>query len=345
MLNPGATFGLARELRSAEGAPLGEVFSFVSGLYFRGKLAYATAFGKAPEGLSPALVISPAEGLRFAHERVTVERLRAWATVPIDEENPRFTEPLVAHAAALDRAFEGSARFVLLGSVASDKYVRPLTRVFGARLLFPTDFVGRGDMSRGSLMLRAARSGTELRYAPIVGARLHGSRPAPRSRVPGPSPAQSVPELVLLIGLPGAGKTTFFRQRFAATHVHVNADSVRGRGKTASGQLELVQRALANGYSVVADNTHVGRGQRAALITEARRAGARVIGYYFDAPPHECVAQNERREQAERVPAVAIFAAARRLVPPSHGEGFDALHVVQNLPDERFEVISEPADH
>lgn len=160
---------------------MGELFSFVSGLYFRGKVAYAQAFGKAPEGLPAALVMSPAEGLRFLHERLTLERLEAWAQGSIDEHNPRFTEPLLAHAAALEQALRGRARFVLLGSVATDKYTRPLGQVFGARLLFPEQFVGRGDMSRGSLMLRAARAGQELEYVPVAGARRQGPRPAARA--------------------------------------------------------------------------------------------------------------------------------------------------------------------
>jgi hypothetical protein len=176
VLNPRAEFELARQLRSAEGAALGDVFSFVSGLYFRGKAAYARAFGRTPDGLASGLVISAGEGLRPLAERVTLPRLRAWAEVSIDERNRAFTEPLVEHAEALERAHGGDARIVLLGSVASDKYVRPLTRVFGDHLLFPPDFVGRGDMSRGSLMLRAARAGRELAYAPVEGALRRGRR-------------------------------------------------------------------------------------------------------------------------------------------------------------------------
>jgi hypothetical protein len=155
---------------------LGPLFSFVSGLYFRGKMTYAERFGRPPPGLSGGLVISPGEGLRFLHEPLTIERLRAWAKVPIDAGNRRFTEPLVEHAVALERAHGADTRFVLLGSVASDKYVLPLTRVFGDHLLFPPDFVGRGDMSRGALLLRCARTGEELSYAPIEGARRHGPR-------------------------------------------------------------------------------------------------------------------------------------------------------------------------
>jgi hypothetical protein len=163
-------------VQSTAGAPLGEVFSFLSGLYFRGKLAYARAFASPPPGLPGALVISPGEGLRFPEERVDVARLRAWAGVDIDARNPRFTAPLLAHATALARVVGGRCRLVLLGSVATDKYVEPLGRVFGDWLLFPPDFVGRGDMSRGALLLRAVRERQELAYTPIVGARRSGPR-------------------------------------------------------------------------------------------------------------------------------------------------------------------------
>jgi hypothetical protein len=176
VFDPRAVFPLARQLQS-DGAPIGELFSFVSSLYFRGKVAYATAFGRPPQGVPGALVITQGEGLRFLDELVTVERLRHWATVPIDARNPRFTDPLLRHAAALLRTHGATTRFVLLGSVASGKYVEPLARVFGERLLFPPDFVGRGDMSRGGLMLRAARAGRELAYAPVAGTQLHGARP------------------------------------------------------------------------------------------------------------------------------------------------------------------------
>ena len=177
VFNPHATFPLARQLQSS-GAPIGELFSFVSSLYFRGKATYATTFGRPPSGIPGALVITPGEGLRFLNEPVTVDRLRGWATVPIDAQNPQFTEPLVQHAGALVRAHGATTRFILLGSVASNKYVGPLLGVFGNRLLFPPDFVGRGDMSRGGLLLRAARTGDELAYTPIEGTKRHGARPA-----------------------------------------------------------------------------------------------------------------------------------------------------------------------
>ncbi len=176
LLNPNAEFTLARELRSRAGAPLGDVFSFVSGLYFRGKATYSRAFGRLPGDMRAGLVISPSEGLRFLDERVTVERVVEWAKVPIDARNPAFTEPLVGHCHELLRVMGEGARYVLLGSVATNKYVEPLTQVFHERLLFPSEFVGRGDMSRGALLLRAARSGAELEYAPVMSSARHGPR-------------------------------------------------------------------------------------------------------------------------------------------------------------------------
>jgi hypothetical protein len=176
LLNPKAGFALATELRSREGALLGDVFSFVSGLYFRGKAAYSRAFGRLPGDISGGLVISPNEGLRFLHERVTAERLAAWANVHIDASNSAFTEPLLGHCHELLRVMGDDARYVLLGSVATNKYVEPLTQVFHARLLFPSEFVGRGDMSRGALLLAAARSGRELEYTQVSGSPRHGPR-------------------------------------------------------------------------------------------------------------------------------------------------------------------------
>ena len=171
-----AAFPLAQQVRSSEGAPLGELFSFVSGLYFRGKLTYARAFGQPPPGLSGVQIISASEGLRSPDERVDLPRLRAWSGVEIDAGNPVFTEPLVEHAEELARAVGAQCRFVLLGSVATDKYVRPLAKVFGDWLLFPSDFVGRGDMSRGSILLKAAAAGRELDYVPVEGARRSNAR-------------------------------------------------------------------------------------------------------------------------------------------------------------------------
>lgn len=181
LLKPESNFALARELRSASGASVGSAFSFVSGLYFRGKAAYAAAFGRAPAGLASAFVISAGGGLLRLDERVTVQRLRGWAAVSVHQANPHFTAPLVRHATEQLEAHAADTRFVLLGSVATDKYVAPLLEVFGERLLFPGDFAGRGDMSRGALMLRAVRDERELDYVSVADA-VRTFAVAPRAR-------------------------------------------------------------------------------------------------------------------------------------------------------------------
>ncbi len=175
VLNERARFPLAEQLRT-EGAALGDIFAFLSGLYFRGKLAYTRAFADPPPGLTAALVITPGRGLLPPDLRVTLDELRAMATVPVDLAEPRYRLPLERDARQL-AAIADAADIVLLGSVATAKYVEPLLAIFGDRLLFPSAFVGRGDMSRGGLMLRAARSGVELDYVPVAGALRHGPRP------------------------------------------------------------------------------------------------------------------------------------------------------------------------
>lgn len=184
LLNPEARFELAAKLRSPAGAPLGAVFSFVSGLYFRGKMTYAQAFGRASGGLPTALVMTAGGGLCALDEQVDAARIRGWANVSIHQTNPHFTAPLIRHASALLEQHSASTRFVLLGSIATDKYVEPLREVFAERLLFPSDFVGRGDMSRGALLLEAARTERELAYAALPGAALHGPRAPRLSRRP-----------------------------------------------------------------------------------------------------------------------------------------------------------------
>ena len=179
----------AAPLRTRAGAPLGEVFTFCSALYFRGKLAYAARFGRPPPGVDPALVITPTHGLWPAQVSVRRETLRRFAEVAIDAAEPRYSRPLARHAEALAAGAPG-CEVVLLGSIASGKYVDVLLSIFGDRLLFPETFVGRGDMSRGGLLLRASRSGVELAYRPVAGAVRHGARPPklPRpARAPRPS--------------------------------------------------------------------------------------------------------------------------------------------------------------
>jgi len=176
LLRPAAQFDLARRLR-AGAATLGEAFEFTSGLYFRGKLAYARKFARPPQGVPGALVIAPGAGLVPADAVVDAEQIVRLGKIPVDARDHRFRIPLEDSARLVLSALPAEAEIVLLGSVASDKYVEPLLSVFGERLLFPPTFVGRGDMSRGGLLLRCARSGEELEYAPVQGAVRHGPRP------------------------------------------------------------------------------------------------------------------------------------------------------------------------
>jgi hypothetical protein len=180
LLRADARFDLAVRLRE-RGAPIGEVFAFLSGLYFRGKLAYARRF--APES---SYVITSCAGLLAPEEVVRHSDLRRFARVPIAADEPRYRRPLARDARRLRERIARDAPVVLLGSIATEKYCGVLLEVFGPRLRFPTHFVGRGDMSRGGLLLRAARSGEELPYVPVADAARRGPRPAkldPKTRV------------------------------------------------------------------------------------------------------------------------------------------------------------------
>lgn len=185
LFNERARFDLAVRLREGEGVPLGDVFSFLSGLYFRGKLSYARVFARPPEGVPGVLVITPCEGLRSPDIDIDLKRLGKYAKVDIDLAEPKYRKPMERDARRLFQLIGRECDVVLLGSVATGKYVEPLSQVFGERLLFPTDFVGRGDMSRGGLLLRAAADGRELSYAPVAGAVRHGPRPAKLAPRPG----------------------------------------------------------------------------------------------------------------------------------------------------------------
>jgi hypothetical protein len=176
VMNESARFDLALRLRN-QSATIGEVFSFVSGLYFRGKLTYAQAFAAPPPGLAGIYVITAAGGLLLPQTPVTLESLRELAAVPIDAADERYRLPLERDARALNHAAGAECEIVLLGSIAEAKYIQPLAEIFADRLLFPAEFVGRGDMSRGGLMLRCAAAGTELEYIAAQTATRRGVRP------------------------------------------------------------------------------------------------------------------------------------------------------------------------
>lgn len=172
-----AGFDLARRLQKGEKVAVGEIFSFVSGLYFRGKLVYSVLFGKPPRNLEPAYVITSNRGLLPVASPISLQELRAFATVPIDPGDPNYREPLRKSARKLAVAAGPECEIVLLGSIGTKKYAEILLDHFGPRLLFPSEFVGRGDMSRGGLLLRQAAQKEELSYVPVIGAVRRGRRP------------------------------------------------------------------------------------------------------------------------------------------------------------------------
>ena len=183
LFSPRSQFDLPQRLRLS-GAPLGEVFSFISGLYFRGKLTYAKKFASS----SPQhtiRVITPAAGLLPPSTIVTLETLREITSGSVDPQLPTYRVPLDRDARELHRSLHCDVQVVLLGSIATTKYVQPLLEIFGERLVFPAEFVGRGDMSRGGLLLRASSCGTPLNYVLLSGAQLTGSRPAKLKKLTG----------------------------------------------------------------------------------------------------------------------------------------------------------------
>ena len=180
LLRDEARFDLALRVKKPEGAPIGEIFAFLSGLYFRGKLTYAAAFARAPKPeVAPAYVITSNRGLTTVQEPFNQRDLEELGTTDIDARNDAYRKPLARDAKKLRKQIGRDCDVVLLGSVASTKYIEVLEEIFAERLVFPIDFVGRGDMSRGALMLRAARAGVELPYVAVcdvLGAKLLACR-------------------------------------------------------------------------------------------------------------------------------------------------------------------------
>lgn len=183
LMSERAQFDLARRLRSDDRPTLGEVFTFLSGLYFRGKLAYADVFAQPAPRTPGVFVITPNRGLVPATSPIGIEDLRDFGTVDIDEDDLRYRGPLERDVKKLAKKLTANCEVILLGSVATGKYVNVLLTHFGERLRFPAEFVGRGDMSRGGLLLRSAVDRIELDYISVAGAVRKGKRPpklAPR---------------------------------------------------------------------------------------------------------------------------------------------------------------------
>jgi hypothetical protein len=174
LLGPDGNSDLAQRLRQ-RGAPLGEVYQFISSLYFRGKLAYAKQFTNPPPGVAGIHIITGA-GLILPETAVTLDELRRISANPIDADNPAYRLPLDRDLSQVRELVGSETDMILLGSIATCKYVTPLLAVFGERLLFPKDFLGRGDMSRGSLLLRCCSTMSPLEYLPAAGLSPIGGR-------------------------------------------------------------------------------------------------------------------------------------------------------------------------
>ncbi len=182
VLRKNSRLELAQRLRSS-GAPLGEVFSFLSALYFRGKLAYASAFARPPSECAGIFIITPSAGLVPHDTVIRYPRLRGFGRVPIHVKNRLYCSALRRSARKLAAAMTADCEVILLGSIASGKYLDVLAPIFGSRLRFPAEFIGLGDMSRGGLLLRCVREQSELNYIDAAqlfdaaGKRSRGKKP------------------------------------------------------------------------------------------------------------------------------------------------------------------------
>lgn len=170
ILRPGARSDLARRLRTPEGASLAEVFSFLSALYFRGKLAYARAFAQPPVPSSGVLLITATAGLMPDGALVRMSTLRGFSRVPINVKNRRYRSALLRGVKQLALEIGPECEVVLLGSIATGKYLDILNQELGDQLRVPAEFVGLGDMSRGALLLRCVKEQRELNYISVAAA-------------------------------------------------------------------------------------------------------------------------------------------------------------------------------
>ena len=151
---------------------------------------------------------------------------------------------------------------------------------------------------------------------------------------------ESSRELVILVGVQGAGKTSFYLKHFGATHVHVSKDLLRNSRNRQARQLALIEQALRIGKSIVVDNTNPQIEDRAPLIALGKAFRAWIVGYRFESSISDCLSRNTRREGRARVPDVAIYSTARKLQPPTEMEGFDALFRV-DIRNDGFQIKPE----
>lgn len=132
-------------------------------------------------------------------------------------------------------------------------------------------------------------------------------------------------EAILLIGIQGAGKSTFFRERFFDTHVRINLDMLKTRRR----EELLVKACLEGGQAFVVDNTNPLPADRSRYIQPARAAGFRVVGYFFEVALREAMQRNNLRSGKQKVPEVAVAAAFKKIVAPAPEEGFSEIYRVR----------------
>ena len=184
LLHKSGPSALAQRLRSDSGAPIGDVFKFLSALYFRGKLTYAVTFARPPEHSMGVAIITPTAGLLPCDAPIGIAQLRGFSRVPISIKNQRYRTSLCRTAHGFADQIGPACEVVLLGSIASTKYLNLLLPIFGERLRVPAAFIGLGDMSRGGLLLRHVREPRELDYI--------AASSIPAVRVPSPHPPVKV---------------------------------------------------------------------------------------------------------------------------------------------------------
>ena len=132
--------------------------------------------------------------------------------------------------------------------------------------------------------------------------------------------------LVIMIGLQGSGKSTFYKERLSSDYVRINLDTLKTRHQEAL----LIDDCIANEKSYAVDNTNPTRQDREHYILLAKENGYRIIGYFMESKIKDCMQRNALREGRARVPEKAIAATSNKLQMPSYDEGFDELYFVKN---------------
>ncbi len=132
-------------------------------------------------------------------------------------------------------------------------------------------------------------------------------------------------EAVIFTGIPGCGKSSFYRERFFTTHVRVSLDLLKTRHR----ERQFLQACLQTGQRFVVDNTNVTAQERAGYLALAREHQFAAVGYYFESKIADCLVRNASRGDVDRVPDVAVLDSAKRLELPNLDEGFDQLFYVR----------------